>query len=276
MNRLVEVAPEVFRAAGAPESWEQRGLAVCLWLGEGTAISGQAAARVYGFDRFARVGVEVSTVNHKHIWTLGHPGGPGAPRIHRVDERLLSEIRVLDGLPVTSARRLIHDLAGRKHSRVERVLDAALRRELTSMADLWIYVEQDWMRGRRGVAIMRSLLLVRTTRRPSDSEAELEMQSIIDEYQLPAAVHQHPVALDGYSVHIDLAYPDKKLAIECDSYAWHMDRDAFERDRQRDIDLQALGWTVLRFTWTMLRYQRAAVAAAVKRARDAAPDPRRV
>jgi very-short-patch-repair endonuclease len=45
------------------------------------------------------------------------------------------------------------------------------------------------------------------------------------------------------------------LAIEVDSYTWHMDRKAFERDRRRDNELRALGWTVFRFTWAMLRFE---------------------
>jgi very-short-patch-repair endonuclease len=43
--------------------------------------------------------------------------------------------------------------------------------------------------------------------------------------------------------------------IECDSYAFHMERAAFERDRRRDGELGLLGWRVLRITWAQLRYE---------------------
>jgi very-short-patch-repair endonuclease len=33
-----------------------------------------------------------------------------------------------------------------------------------------------------------------------------------------------------------------------------MDRRAFERDRERDNELRAMGWTVLRFTLAVVRY----------------------
>jgi very-short-patch-repair endonuclease len=50
------------------------------------------------------------------------------------------------------------------------------------------------------------------------------------------------------------------LAIELDSYAWHMNRAAFEVDRMRDNELRALGWVVFRFTYAMLRWDEHRVA----------------
>jgi very-short-patch-repair endonuclease len=65
---------------------------------------------------------------------------------------------------------------------------------------------------------------------------------------------QFEVRLSFGPIHIDFAYPERRLAIECDSYAFHMDRESFERDRRRDAELQARGWTVLRLTWAKLRW----------------------
>jgi hypothetical protein len=148
------------------------------------------------------------------------------------------------------------DLCGLKHRRVEAALDAALSRGLVSLGEVWLLLERDWMRGRRGVAIMRSYLIPRTGgQAPSDSELELQMRRLVDTYGLPAPQHQYAVALSDVTVHIDLAWPFQRLAIELDSYTWHGDRISFERDRQRDNQLRARGWTVLRFTWAMLRYE---------------------
>ena len=41
---------------------------------------------------------------------------------------------------------------------------------------------------------------------------------------------------------------------------------SFERDRRKDRDLQALGYTVLRFTWRELTDEPEAVVAAISRA----------
>ena len=48
---------------------------------------------------------------------------------------------------------------------------------------------------------------------------------------------------------VDGAVPKLKLAIEMDGYEHHTDPDTFQRDRSRQNELVALGWTVLRFTW---------------------------
>ncbi len=41
------------------------------------------------------------------------------------------------------------------------------------------------------------------------------------------------------------------LAIELDGWETHGIRSAFDADRMRANDLVLLGWTVLRFTWSM-------------------------
>lgn len=65
------------------------------------------------------------------------------------------------------------------------------------------------------------------------------------EQQVLGAVFQHPVG----RFRIDFAYPELLIAIEVDGYGPHASRAAFQRDRSRQNDLVALGWTVLRFTW---------------------------
>lgn len=54
---------------------------------------------------------------------------------------------------------------------------------------------------------------------------------------------------DGGSVEIDLAFPDRRIAIELDGYAFHSGATAFRRDLRRLNRLMADGWTVRRFTW---------------------------
>ena len=54
---------------------------------------------------------------------------------------------------------------------------------------------------------------------------------------------------DGRSVEIDIAFPDRRIAIELDGYAFHSGADAFRTDVRRGNRLMADGWTVRRFTW---------------------------
>jgi very-short-patch-repair endonuclease len=48
---------------------------------------------------------------------------------------------------------------------------------------------------------------------------------------------------------VDVLIRRARLAIEVDGRAYHVDADRFQRDRTRQNDLVAAGWTVLRFTW---------------------------
>ncbi len=48
---------------------------------------------------------------------------------------------------------------------------------------------------------------------------------------------------------VDLAFVAERIAIEIDGWAWHHTPDRFQRDRTKQNQLTAAGWTVLRFTW---------------------------
>lgn len=46
---------------------------------------------------------------------------------------------------------------------------------------------------------------------------------------------------------LDFAFPDLKIAVECDGEAFHSSPSQLERDQERDSKLAQAGWTVLRF-----------------------------
>ena len=54
---------------------------------------------------------------------------------------------------------------------------------------------------------------------------------------------------DGTYVEIDVAFPQLRIAIELDGYAFHSGAAAFRKDLRRSNRLMADGWTVRRFTW---------------------------
>ena len=47
---------------------------------------------------------------------------------------------------------------------------------------------------------------------------------------------------------VDFLWRDRRLVVETDGYRFHRTRSAFEADRARDVRLQVLGYTVVRFT----------------------------
>ncbi len=64
---------------------------------------------------------------------------------------------------------------------------------------------------------------------------------------------RHKLLVAGHVVAVlDLAFPDRRLAIEIDGWAWHHNPERFQEDPRRQNALVAAGWTVLRFTWADL------------------------
>jgi hypothetical protein len=50
-----------------------------------------------------------------------------------------------------------------------------------------------------------------------------------------------------------LYWPKERLIVEADSYDYHADRPAFERDHQSTVDLEVAGYRVRRTTYKMLQ-----------------------
>ncbi len=66
---------------------------------------------------------------------------------------------------------------------------------------------------------------------------------------VPACDIQTQVSVAGYRVDIVLAGQDVMVAIECDGHEFHeKTKEQAARDKSRDRDLVASGYTVLRFT----------------------------
>ena len=60
---------------------------------------------------------------------------------------------------------------------------------------------------------------------------------------------------------VDFLWPEQRLIVEVDGFAFYSTRAAFERDRARDRALQAAGYVVLRITWRQLIDEPEAVVA---------------
>jgi very-short-patch-repair endonuclease len=64
---------------------------------------------------------------------------------------------------------------------------------------------------------------------------------------------------------VDACWPQARLVVELDGRGAHHTRQAFQRDRTRSNELQADGWTVLRFTHADVVYRSTDTAARVAR-----------
>ena len=145
------------------------------------------------------------------------------------------------------------------------MLDYALARRLVTRAQL-----EARATGRKHDDILRELLDERpATARPMGSEFEACLFRALREVGLPLPVAQYRVLMpDGGEVFLDFAYPDVLLAIEADSYLWHASLADWQRDRARNNELVALGWSILPTTWDLVTRSPAEAARQVRSARE--------
>jgi very-short-patch-repair endonuclease len=234
----------IYRIAGAPETWEQHLLAACLAGGRGAVASFRAAAWIYRFAGFERPDELEITVPRSRRARL-----PGV-KVH--DTRVRGRLHTMrfDHLPITTPARTLCDLtACCPPWIVERAVDDALRRRLTTLALLAAVFLQLAHRGRRRSTVMRAILEARLPGfDPGDSDPETKLVRWIVGAGLPRPRQQYRVRTKGKTYKLDLAYPAVKLAIEYDGYDVHTMRTVFDSDPVRDMDLEDEDWRVLHFT----------------------------
>lgn len=73
-------------------------------------------------------------------------------------------------------------------------------------------------------------------------------------------VANYPIVIGGRRIVIDVAFPEHRVAVEFDGWAFHSDAESFQRDRERQNLLVNASWLVLRFTWADLDDPAAVVA----------------
>ena len=148
------------------------------------------------------------------------------------------EVTVANGIPTTTPSRTLLDLAPLLPSpTLARMLAAAQAHEGAPLEELL-----DRYPRKPGVPKLRAILAEPIAMTRSDLEAHV--LAAIGRAGLPTPDVNS--VIEGYEV--DLAWPDRRVIAEIDSYVTHRDRHAFETDRERDRKLAIAGWTVVRLT----------------------------
>jgi very-short-patch-repair endonuclease len=168
-------------------------------------------------------------------------------RIHRY--RPLDQVTERDGCRITTPAATIADLAPILPERdLARAIEQAQILRLATRTELLTLLPS-----RRSQALRTALEHPRLTR----SEAERRLLELIDKAGLPRP--RTNVRIAGYEV--DFHWPEQRLIVEVDGYAFHAGREAFERDRARDAELTARGHRVVRVTWRQIVAEPEAVIA---------------
>jgi very-short-patch-repair endonuclease len=242
----------------AGDIWMQHVMAVSLWGGRAVAASHRTAGALWRLDGIEPVGVEVSTVGRKESpreWLTIH------------ETRVRFSIQRRNGIAVTSVARTIVDVASVVSPTIlERAVEEALRRRLTTIVQLTNELHRLGGRGRRGASSLARILADHAfPRRPTDSELERILLRLLKKEGLPAPRCQYRVTSNERSARLDFAYPEVKLGIECDSYRWHSGRAAWAKDRVRSNELVGEGWRILHTTWEEIRAGAPGLIAALRR-----------
>jgi very-short-patch-repair endonuclease/predicted transcriptional regulator of viral defense system len=265
LSRLVRkgawqmVRPRVFRRAAASQTEGQALLAVCLWLGKGAVVSHRSAARLHGLD-VKQGDLEVSTSRFREEVS--------GVRIHRSKPMDAADLRVLREIPVTSGARTMIDLASCfEEEQLAYLVEEAWRKQIAPPDWIARRLGQLGTQGRRAGALSQILLDCRERKMPMRSALEVRVWRLLKKAKLPMPIPGYEFRDDfGQPGCIDLAFPEQQLALECDGYQFHGDRETFERDRVRAARLVALGWRVMPVTWRQLDEQRDNVIARIRQA----------
>jgi very-short-patch-repair endonuclease len=77
-------------------------------------------------------------------------------------------------------------------------------------------------------------------------------------------VPQYAIRSGALLLHPDLADPLRGVVLEADSWGWHADKVAHDRDCVRYNALTVAGWVVLRFTWSQVMQSPAYVTSTLR------------
>jgi very-short-patch-repair endonuclease len=256
--------------AGSSRTWEQNALGAALWCGPGAVLFRRSAAALWNIDGSHRGIIELISSRT--------PEGLNGFRVHRRPGLDVEDVTMKGPYPVTTLPRTIVDLGSIYDSRrTEEYLDAALRLRPDLLPEVTDCFERLACRGRNGIAVVRKVLVERDpTLGVPDSNLETGFAQMARDFSLPPYKSQHHVVRpSGKDAYIDFAYPLRMVAIETDSKRHHSGMIDFESDNERQAELVALGWRVLRFSSRQIRRQPEWVANQIRAALEIA-DPGRV
>jgi hypothetical protein len=210
----------------------ERASAAVLACGERAALSHHAALALWGLAKWSWV-MEVTVPRRRR---------PSGVKVHTSGGLIGRDIRTHQGIRVTSPARTILDCApGLTDKALTRAVNDGRRTVGLRPHHLADVIE----RFPNHPGARRLNPFVDAKGGPTRSEWEDAFPAFCKQFELPEPVMSTWVA--GYEA--DALFPDEKIVIELDSWEFHSDRQAFESDRDRDVDRLVAGFVTVRITW---------------------------
>lgn len=237
-GEIVRVYHGVYRFAGVPPSWESQVLAACRAGGRRAFASHRTAGAMSEIPGGEKALVEITCPR----WRRARHSGL---LVHESTHWTSRDVTIIDGIPVATPALTLLQL-GRYLSwaALERAVENALRRELTTLDEMDDLLRRYARQGRPGIRKLRSLVRARTAvTPPTESERETRLLQAIRRHGLPEPVRQFEVRHRGRMIgRVDFAYPDARITIEYDSDSFHTGRVATSEDSRRRHEMIAAGW----------------------------------
>ncbi len=213
-------------------------MAAVLACGPGAALSHLAAGALWEMGPRWPPTLDVTVTTNRR---------PEGIRLHRSPTLTDQDLTTHFGIPVTSPARTVLDLAELLDgASLARAVNESRLQEWLRLGDLAAILDRS-----PGRATARLRPFVQHADGPTRSTFENAFLAFTERYGLPRPEVNQRIA--GYEV--DMLWRDQRLIVELDSRTHHDGDGPFERDRDRDADLLAAGFRVVRVTWRRLTHE---------------------
>jgi hypothetical protein len=156
---------------------------------------------------------------------------------------LPDEVKHVRGIPITVTTRTLLDLGDRRDPRpASTATGVALDRGLVTVPVLRRAIAE--ARGRHGCRVLTELLDAMDAGMSRSVMERRAFDGVVE-----TGLREPEVNGDVLGQEVDLVWRPEKVALELDSLALHLGREAFVVDRRRSNALQAEGWVALRWVW---------------------------
>jgi predicted transcriptional regulator of viral defense system len=251
-GRLHRVYRGVYAVGHRDLSLHGECLAAVLAVGPGSLLSYYSAGWLWGIWRGSSKPIHVTAFVPRH-----HAAQKGITR-HRARNLVEADRALVVGIPVTSVARTILDLAWKlRGDQLARVLAQAEDLGLLDLDELYAVIERN--RGHHGAKRLRDALT--TYERPMYSRSEFERRFVA--HLIGAELPRPTTGWNEVGHELDVYWPERRFAVELDTFETHGNRASFESDRARDLTLALAGIETIRVSELQFRREPNAIAAKI-------------